>query len=390
MTSKVLGEVIERYTVPRDRAVIDTPGWDGFAGGGPAKRFWLHDRVMVGGSILDWRDGEHLRHDYKITDVVSFESERVDHGKGWPHARVCWCPFVDVGHEIHPALLAQALDFSAEALRDPEAVLYAHCQMAGGRGPSLGYLICTGVFGEDKHAVIGRIIAAGGNPHPRYLESIDDAVMLWRHDQRHCGVLAHEIEDDHELDVLAQRAADRTRHLGIVVEHYEVPPGPAEPPQEWASGGLARRFWLHPRVMVGGSILDASDGQHLQRDYRITHTLSAESEHLDTGKGFGDDQVCRTPFIDDGAGIPEATVHEALDWAERVLANPGTTLYAHCQLGGSRGPAWGYLVCVGVLGEDPARVVRRLRRAHYRGGDPHGNYIGSIDAGIATWKARRA
>lgn len=176
---------------------------------------------------------------------------------------------------------------------------------------------------------------------------------------------------------------------GLVVETYNVPPGPAVPPQQWADGGGAKRFWLHERVLVGGSILHEADGLHLQRDYNVTHVLSAESEHLDEGKGFAPNRARRTPFIDSGVAPNEATVHAALDFADEALRDQSAVLYTHCQLGGSRGPAWGYLVCVGVLGMEKEAALERLRRVHYAHANPHQSYLDAIDAGIASWKAAK-
>jgi len=178
---KPLGKIIEMYDVPRERAVLPTPGWEGWAGGGKARRFWLHPRLLVGGAILNADDGLHLRRDFGITHVASFESERLDHGKGWPHARLCWTPFVDVGETIHPALLRQALDFAVDTLSLDDSVLYAHCQLGGGRGPSLGYMICTGPLRQPPALVLERIRGVPGcNPHLAYLSSID-AVVLERY-----------------------------------------------------------------------------------------------------------------------------------------------------------------------------------------------------------------
>ena len=174
---KTLGEAIEFYNVPRERAVIPTPGWDGWAGGGEARRFWLHDRVLVGGSILHAEDAAHLRRDYGVTHVMSVESERVDYGKGWPHANICWTPFVDVGGGIHPDLLRTAIDFADQALSLDESILYCHCQLGGGRGPSLGYLVCTGPLRQDRAATMALIKNVRGcNPHPDYIASIDASV----------------------------------------------------------------------------------------------------------------------------------------------------------------------------------------------------------------------
>ena len=177
-----------------------------------------------------------------------------------------------------------------------------------------------------------------------------------------------------------------------VVERYVVPREVADMPTPgwgiWAGGGAAHRFWYSRRILVGGAILNADDGAHLQRDYGVMHVLSAESERHDRGKGFADGNLCRIPFVDNGINGPsEAQVHEALEFAAAVMALPGTVLYCHCQLGGSRGPSMGYLVAVGVLGHDPETVVQRLASVHINRDKLHPPYRAAIDAGIASWRA---
>lgn len=178
---KVFGEVLEWYDVPRDRAVFDTPGWNGVAGGGRARRYWIHDRLLVGGSILGLEDGEHLRRDYGVTHVLSFESERMDGGKSFPRSRRCWCPFIDVHLPIHPALLEEALDFAQTVFDEfDESVLYAHCQLGGGRGPSAAYLAAVGALDMDPDLALQRIRAAGSTPHDNYIASINAVISLRR------------------------------------------------------------------------------------------------------------------------------------------------------------------------------------------------------------------
>ena len=178
------------------------------------------------------------------------------------------------------------------------------------------------------------------------------------------------------------------------IEAYQVPRELADIPTPgyggYAGGGRAHRFWLHDRILVGGAILNADDGRHLRMDHGVTHVLSAESERHDRGKGFADERLCRIPFVDNGVNGPtEAQVHEALSFAAAVMAKPEHVLYTHCQLGGSRGPSMGYLVCVGVLGLDADDVVNRLASVHVAGERLHPPYRAAIDAGIASYSGAR-
>jgi predicted O-methyltransferase YrrM/tetratricopeptide (TPR) repeat protein len=183
--------------------------------------------------------------------------------------------------------------------------------------------------------------------------------------------------------------------VGQTVETYVVPAGPAVPPQKHAGGGPARRFWLHPRVLVGGSILSKEDGLGLAEKYGVTHLLSAESERLDDDRGFDDNKRCRVSFVDDGASIDEKLLHEALDFGVKALSAPDSVVYAHCQLGGSRGPSMGYLLVHGVFGmpaQETLAIIKAVRAPlnPQEGPDLHRGYLDSINAAISSWRAKRA
>jgi hypothetical protein len=182
----------------------------------------------------------------------------------------------------------------------------------------------------------------------------------------------------------------RMKSIGVSLERYQVPVGtrPIFPnPPGWTTGGEAHRFWVHEKVLVGGTILDAADGEHLKKTYEITDTLSFEHEHTDWNKGFEPANMCWTPFIDHGQEPHPELLDQALAFAFQVLRRDGT-LYAHCQLGGSRGPTAGYLVCVGILGMRREDVLSVLKRAHRGGSEPHGPYLQACDEAIARWRSK--
>ena len=166
---------------------------------------------------------------------------------------------------------------------------------------------------------------------------------------------------------------------GTRVELYDVPPGPAVPPQEWAGGGRAQRYWVHDRVLSGGCIVDDRCVSVL-KDQGITHVLSWESEHLDDGK-WPDDKRARFPFMDNGGEIPLEVVLESAKYIRSVFEDPEAVLYTHCQLGGSRGPSAAYLACR-ILGLDPAQAMAAVRATREDGWAPHRNYINSIEQGL--------
>jgi len=148
--------------------------------------------------------------------------------------------------------------------------------------------------------------------------------------------------------------------------------------------GSAQRYFVHDRVLVGGSILDGEDAESL-RESGVTHVLSAEFERDDTGK-WPEDKRARHAWNDDGGSIPEETIRGCVRFIKAVLSEPGTMLYAHCQMGGSRGPMLGYLALRSFFGFPPEEAMYAIR-APWMGDNkqrnlawyPHQRYIDSIE-----------
>jgi len=338
--------------------------------GDQARRYWVDERVLVSGSVASPEDGVELRA-LGVTHVLSAD----EHSDEWSgivadrRHRVCGerpDRFPDLGQSLDSiqAELVESAEFAARVLSDPAAVLCTKCRLGGSRGPTLGYLALRAGLGMTREEALLRVRLTRGDwaPHAEYLASVDRALGVWR----------------------GQRAGARA--LGEVVERYRVPAEPG------AGGGPAIRWWLHPRVLVGGSILSEQDGLHLQHDFGVTHVLSVESERLDDGRGFAPDHCCRAAFPDDGRRIEPALLERVIEFADRVLRQEGTTLYCHCQLGGSRGPSLGYLIAHGLLGAPREQVLGAIRRVRAplspaEGPDLHRGYVLSIDDVLAEWWA---
>lgn len=153
--------------------------------------------------------------------------------------------------------------------------------------------------------------------------------------------------------------------------------------------GSAQRYWVHDRVLVGGSILDLADADRL-RALGATHVLSAESERDDAGK-WSDDSRARFDWPDSGAEIADSVLHKAFDYVESVLSDPRTVLYAHCQMGGSRGPTLGYIALRVAFGYSPEAAMQAIRcvwagNNKQRDPDwvPHLLYIRCVERAIDT------
>jgi glycosyltransferase involved in cell wall biosynthesis len=144
-------------------------------------RYWVTDRILVGGSIWGAEDWEHLKRDFGVTDVLSVESEHDDGGKGIESIRQL--PFRDDGASLTVDIVHEALDFARGVVLQPGRVLYVHCWAAGSRSPSMAYAICRGIFGMDADQVLA-LIRAECNPtfgthatHQAYIKVIEQTLL---------------------------------------------------------------------------------------------------------------------------------------------------------------------------------------------------------------------
>lgn len=170
---------------------------------------------------------------------------------------------------------------------------------------------------------------------------------------------------------ITRRLARPTPANESILESYRLP-----------SGELARRYWALPgKILVGGRIMSVKDAAHLRSTYGVTHTLSAESEQDDETVWLDPTTRARFPFPDDARPIPLDLCRGALAYARTVLLLPDSVLYAHCRLGGSRGPSWGYL-SLRVLGRTPEQALAQCGRRRVHSTDLHPAYVQSIEAAL--------
>ena len=148
-------------------------------------------------------------------------------------------------------------------------------------------------------------------------------------------------------------------------------------------GHETHRYWVGASMLVGGSIVDAADARHLALDFGITHVLNVETEHDDSGKGV--DHLLQLQVPDDGSRFPISFVRAAVAFGKPVVMGNGK-LYVHCQMGGSRSPAFVYAVLRGC-GSPPAAALEAIRTAKGDinwGVHPyHVSYMASIEEALA-------
>ena len=156
-------------------------------------------------------------------------------------------------------------------------------------------------------------------------------------------------------------------------------------PNPHTDGQQAQRYWVHDRILVGGSIMGTDDAEEL-RKLGITHVLSAEAEQDDAGK-WPDDKRARHEWPDHGLTVDPGLIHKIIDYATGVLSDEGTSLYVHCKMGGSRGPTLGYIVLRAVFKFSPSEAMMAIRAT--RGmWTPHLKYIESVEHAIESLGGR--
>lgn len=149
-------------------------------------------------------------------------------------------------------------------------------------------------------------------------------------------------------------------------------------------GHECRRYSVHPKVYVGGSILGLIDAVHLRCELLVVAVINVETEHSDEGKGIHNLLECRVP--DDGTPFPSHLVQQAVTFAARH--SDSGPVYVHCQMGGSRSPAFAYAILRAVHGMGPASALAAIREgcvktANYGEHPYHKAYLAAVERALA-------
>ncbi len=153
---------------------------------------------------------------------------------------------------------------------------------------------------------------------------------------------------------------------------------------------VVSRWWLPTfPILIGGSLIDAADYEHLKEKFGITHVINVETEHDDTGK-VPAEFLCQAQVDDLGAPFPAEKVLSVIAFAMRAL-EAGGRIYLHCQMGGSRSPGFAYAILRGVFGFSPEVALKivndgKMKRRHQGEDDQgfgwhpyHVTYIQSVE-----------
>lgn len=156
-------------------------------------------------------------------------------------------------------------------------------------------------------------------------------------------------------------------------------------------GNTTHRYWITDGlpIMVGGSLLGPEDWLHLRRDFGLTDVVNVETEHDDFGK-LPSENLCQVRVPDDGTPFPaEAVLGVCLFAASKLyrsVPGGGPKFYVHCQMGGSRSPAFAYAIMRSAFGMSAADALAALRTVR---GDDYGtklyhiSYLSSIESALA-------
>lgn len=148
-------------------------------------------------------------------------------------------------------------------------------------------------------------------------------------------------------------------------------------------GHECHRWSVHPSVIIGGSIADQADYQHLMNDLGVRSVLNVETEHSDADKGINLLSECQVP--DDGTPFPTGLVRHAVSFAKLYIGHG--PVYVHCQQGGSRSPAFAYAILRWVYGYSPFQALQAIREgkpkaATYGDHRFHQSYLDSVEAAL--------
>jgi len=145
-----------------------------FCGGEELPRYWLHERVLVGPSIMGAHDVAHLRDDLRITGILSLESEQADPGAdGTESDGLLWArhAFPDDGQPISATTIrasmwvARCICIDHTLPNRRPGRIYVHCRKGRCRSPAIAYGICRTLFGMTHDEVVARVREA----HPDFL-----------------------------------------------------------------------------------------------------------------------------------------------------------------------------------------------------------------------------
>ena len=146
------------------------------------------------------------------------------------------------------------------------------------------------------------------------------------------------------------------------------------------------RYWITPKILVGGNITSAADWAHLEKDFGIKGVINVDGGNSD--KDYGASDLLERNIEDNGGAFAADSVCEAVAVAKKHRDEP---IYVHCHMGCSRSPHFVYAILRGLfkLSTDDARATvwnALPSPRHQWGFNNHtASYTASIEAALENW-----
>lgn len=314
-----------------------------------AERWWATPNILVGGSIVDEDDWQHLKKTYGIDAVINVETEHDDYS--FSIDKLLQIRVNDDGGVFPNTYIHQLVAFVNYVGLDK--TYYVHCQMGGSRSPAFVYGILRGCYNYTPVAALSKI----------------NETKLWGNHMYHHNYI-NSVEEG-----LANSNIAEFYHNTYSNVHYMT------------------RYWVtawptHPsvKILVGGNITNNEDWVHLQKDFNIGAVINVDG-NTDSGKGI--ENLAECYVLDNGDPFPENLILKAILFADK---HKDKILHIHCHAGISRSTHFTYAILRALYSMSPdqaeAAVVKALPSSHHLGFySHHDSYTKSIEAALYSYWA---
>lgn len=266
-------------------------------------RWWAHPQILVGGSILDEQDYQHLKNNFNIQSVINVESEHSDLNKNIDNLLEQQVP--DNGAPFTKEVVLNVVNFAESALK--KGNIYVHCQMGSSRSPAFAYAILRHCFKMSPEKALNEIADLRPDPkkygyhpyHQSYIKSIEDALEIFN-ESKNTGI---------------------AEYYTNTISPYNI---------------VLPRYWINQNILIGGNIINQSDWDHLQKDFGIKAVINVDPRP----NSVQIDNLLHIGVNDDGNAFPKEAILDVIKFAAK---NEGP-IYIHCHLGMSRSPHFAYAI----------------------------------------------
>lgn len=127
--------------------------------GREARRYWIHDRILVGGEIVSPEDGEHLARDAGMTHCLSLVDDPTGIDRLPDRVKTLTVP---CGDKVSTGELHTMLDWAHAAVRDPKVVIYCHCAIGDSPSAAIAWMLMRSVCDQTSFAATDAVRSGRG------------------------------------------------------------------------------------------------------------------------------------------------------------------------------------------------------------------------------------